>query len=45
MRPGEGITGAAAEERAPVAIATQAHLDKLDSTMPQPNKAANANLA
>jgi two-component system, sensor histidine kinase PdtaS len=27
MRPGEGITGAAAAERAPVMIATQAHLD------------------
>jgi two-component sensor histidine kinase/putative methionine-R-sulfoxide reductase with GAF domain len=27
MRPGEGITGAAAEERAPVMIPVQAHLD------------------
>src|SRR5476649_1658060 len=27
MRPGEGITGFAAEERAPVMIASQAHLD------------------
>src|SRR5919202_2208834 len=27
MRPGEGITGTAAEARAPVAIAAQAHLD------------------
>jgi two-component system, sensor histidine kinase PdtaS len=27
MRPGEGITGSAAEARAPVMIATQAHLD------------------
>ena len=27
MRPGEGITGSAAEERAPVTIARQAHLD------------------
>ena len=27
MRPGEGITGAAAAERAPVAIAAEAHLD------------------
>src|SRR6059058_4422827 len=27
MRPGEGITGAAAEERAPVMIPAQAHLD------------------
>jgi two-component system, sensor histidine kinase PdtaS len=27
MRPGEGITGAAASERAPVMIAAQAHLD------------------
>jgi two-component system, sensor histidine kinase PdtaS len=27
MRPGEGITGVAAEERAPVMIAQQAHLD------------------
>jgi two-component system, sensor histidine kinase PdtaS len=27
MRPGEGITGSAAEERAPVMIASQAHLD------------------
>src|SRR5215210_1235247 len=27
MRPGEGITGSAAEARAPVAIASQAHLD------------------
>jgi len=27
MRPGEGITGAAAAERAPVMIAAQAHLD------------------
>src|ERR687896_2718747 len=27
MRPGEGITGTAAAERAPIAIAAQAHLD------------------
>jgi two-component system, sensor histidine kinase PdtaS len=27
MRPGEGITGAAAAERAPIMIASQAHLD------------------
>src|SRR6188474_3568548 len=27
MRPGDGITGVAAAERAPVMIATQAHLD------------------
>ena len=27
MRPGEGITGAAAAERAPIAIESQAHLD------------------
>src|SRR5436189_556905 len=27
MRPGEGITGAAAAERAPIKIAAQAHLD------------------
>ena len=27
MRPGEGITGAAAAERAPIAIASRAHLD------------------
>jgi two-component system, sensor histidine kinase PdtaS len=27
MRPGEGITGTAAEERAPIMIAAQAHLD------------------
>jgi phosphotransferase system enzyme I (PtsP) len=27
MRPGEGITGSAAETRAPVMIARQAHLD------------------
>ena len=27
MRPGEGITGSAAEARAPVMIASQAHLD------------------
>jgi two-component sensor histidine kinase/putative methionine-R-sulfoxide reductase with GAF domain len=27
MRPGEGITGAAAAERAPISIAAQAHLD------------------
>jgi two-component sensor histidine kinase/putative methionine-R-sulfoxide reductase with GAF domain len=27
MRPGEGITGSAAAERAPVAISSQAHLD------------------
>ena len=27
MRPGEGITGSAAESRAPVTIAAQAHLD------------------
>src|SRR6266513_3538496 len=27
MRPGEGITGSAAEARAPVMIAAQAHLD------------------
>ncbi len=34
MRPGEGITGAAAEARAPVAIATQAHLDPRFKTFP-----------
>ena len=28
MRPGEGITGAAAAERAPIMIAAQAHLDE-----------------
>src|SRR5829696_8606381 len=28
MRPGEGITGAAAAERAPITIAAQAHLDE-----------------
>jgi two-component sensor histidine kinase/putative methionine-R-sulfoxide reductase with GAF domain len=38
MRPGEGITGAAAAERAPVMIPTQAHLDprfKLFSNLPE----------
>src|SRR5881394_2379310 len=38
MRPGEGITGAAAAERAPVMIAAQAHLDprfKLFSNLPE----------
>jgi two-component sensor histidine kinase/putative methionine-R-sulfoxide reductase with GAF domain len=38
MRPGEGITGAAAAERAPVMIATQAHLDprfKLFPNLPE----------
>ena len=38
MRPGEGITGAAAAERAPVMIAAQAHLDprfKLFPNLPE----------
>jgi len=38
MRPGEGITGAAAAERAPVMIAAQAHLDprfKLFANLPE----------
>jgi two-component sensor histidine kinase/putative methionine-R-sulfoxide reductase with GAF domain len=38
MRPGEGITGAAAVERAPVMIASQAHLDprfKLFANLPE----------
>ena len=38
MRPGEGITGTAAAERAPVMIPTQAHLDprfKLFSNLPE----------
>ena len=38
MRPGEGITGAAAAERAPIAIAERAHLDprfKLFSNLPE----------
>ncbi len=38
MRPGEGITGAAAAERAPIAIAQRAHLDprfKLFSNLPE----------
>src|SRR5215212_11966274 len=38
MRPGEGITGSAAAERAPVMIAAQAHLDprfKLFSNLPE----------
>jgi two-component sensor histidine kinase/putative methionine-R-sulfoxide reductase with GAF domain len=38
MRPGEGITGAAAAERAPVMIPSQAHLDprfKLFSNLPE----------
>src|SRR5262245_20727142 len=37
MHPGEGITGTAAAERAPVMIASQAHLDprfKLSSNLP-----------
>ena len=38
MRPGEGITGAAAAERAPIAIAARAHLDprfKLFPNLPE----------
>jgi len=38
MRPGEGITGAAAAERAPVMISAQAHLDprfKLFANLPE----------
>ena len=38
MRPGEGITGAAAAERAPIAIASRAHLDprfKLFPNLPE----------
>src|SRR6266513_5335471 len=38
MRPGEGITGTAAAERAPIMIAAQAHLDprfKLFSNLPE----------
>src|SRR3970040_1231900 len=38
MRPGEGITGAAAAERAPVMIPSQAHLDprfKLFANLPE----------
>src|SRR6187549_3760184 len=38
MRPGEGITGAAAAERAPIAIATRADLDprfKLFANLPE----------
>jgi two-component system, sensor histidine kinase PdtaS len=38
MRPGEGITGAAAAERAPIAIAARAHLDprfKLFTNLPE----------
>jgi two-component sensor histidine kinase/putative methionine-R-sulfoxide reductase with GAF domain len=38
MRPGEGITGTAAAERAPVAIAARAHLDprfKLFANLPE----------
>ncbi len=38
MRPGEGITGAAAADRAPVMIPTQAHLDprfKLFPNLPE----------
>src|SRR5437763_3400277 len=38
MRPGEGITGAAAAERAPIMIPVQAHLDprfKLFSNLPE----------
>src|SRR3954466_8300878 len=34
MRPGEGITGTAAAERAPVMIAAQAHLDERFKTFP-----------
>jgi two-component sensor histidine kinase/putative methionine-R-sulfoxide reductase with GAF domain len=34
MRPGEGITGWAAAERAPVAIASQAHLDPRFKSFP-----------
>src|SRR4051812_44841047 len=34
MRPGEGITGTAAAERAPVTIAAQAHLDERFKTFP-----------
>ncbi len=38
MRPGEGITGSAAAERAPIAIAARAHLDprfKLFPNLPE----------
>src|SRR5919107_4640093 len=38
MRPGEGITGTAAAERAPIMIPSQAHLDprfKLFSNLPE----------
>jgi signal transduction protein with GAF and PtsI domain len=34
MRPGEGITGAAAAARAPVMIAAQAHLDERFKAFP-----------
>src|SRR5215218_3645904 len=34
MRPGEGITGAAAAERAPVTIAAEAHLDARFKSFP-----------
>jgi two-component system, sensor histidine kinase PdtaS len=34
MRPGEGITGSAASERAPVMIASQAHLDPRFKSFP-----------
>ena len=34
MRPGEGITGSAAEERAPVMIPAQAHLDERFKAFP-----------
>jgi two-component sensor histidine kinase/putative methionine-R-sulfoxide reductase with GAF domain len=34
MRPGEGITGVAAEERAPVMLPAQAHLDPRFKTFP-----------
>jgi two-component system, sensor histidine kinase PdtaS len=34
MRPGEGITGSAAAERAPIMIAAQAHLDARFKTFP-----------
>src|SRR5688572_28331271 len=34
LRPGEGITGSAAAERAPIAIAARAHLDPRFKTFP-----------
>ena len=36
MRPGEGITGSAAAERAPVMIAVAAHLDPRFKHVPEP---------